>query len=85
MFCSCPVVLPEVLCVGYSFIQDALLALESLNLQFEQVDVFHPLFVVEVTFAQDRLLDLDLLIQKLPLLAAAKQLLGQVVPLSAHL
>lgn len=77
--------LPEVLCVGYSFIQDALLALESLNLQFEQVDVFHPLFVVEVTFTQDRLLDLDLLIQKLPLLAAVKQLLGQVVPLSADL
>lgn len=77
--------LPEVLCVGYSFIQDALLALESLDLQFEQVDVFHPLFVVEVTFTQDRLLDLDLLIQKLPLLSAAKQLLGQVVPLSANL
>lgn len=77
--------LPEVLYVGYSFIQDALLALESLDLQFEQVDVFHPLFVVEVTFTQDRLLDLDLLIQKLPLLSAAKQLLGQVVPLSANL
>lgn len=77
--------LPEVLCAGYGFIQDALLALESLKLQFEQVDVFHPLLVVEVTFTQDRLLDLDLLIQKLALLAAAQQLLGQVVPLSANL
>lgn len=83
--CSYPVVLPEVLCVRCSFIQDALLALESLDLQFEQVDVFHPLFVVEVTFTQDWLLDLDLLIQKFLFLAAVKQLLGQVVPLSGHL
>lgn len=49
MFCG----LPEVLCVGHSFVQDALLALESFNLQFEQVDILHPFFVVEVTFTED--------------------------------
>lgn len=45
--------LPEVLRVGNTFIQDAVFALEPLNLQLEQVDVFHPLSVVEVTFPQD--------------------------------
>lgn len=49
------------------------------------MDVLHPLSVVEVTFTQDRLLDLDLLVQELPLLAAVEQLLGQVVALSANL
>lgn len=78
----CP---PEVLCAGDGFIQDAFLALEPLDLLLEQVDVLHPLFVVEVAFTQDGLLDLHLLIEELSLLVAVKQLLGQVVPLSAHL
>ncbi len=45
--------LPQVLCVGYSLVQDALLAPESLDLQLEQTDVFHELVVVEVPLAQD--------------------------------
>lgn len=45
--------LPQVLCVGRSLVQDHLLAAEHLDLQFEQADVFHPLVVVEVPLAQD--------------------------------
>lgn len=63
--------LPQVFCVGYGLVQDALLTLEPLDLQLEQADVFHPLVVVEVPLGQDRLLDPDLLIQQRTLIISA--------------
>lgn len=77
--------LPQVFCIGYSHVQDILLALEPLDLQLEEADVFHPLVVVEVPLAQDRLLNPDLLIQQRTLIVAVEKLLAQVVPLSDHL
>ncbi|KAG7224644.1 hypothetical protein INR49_011397, partial [Caranx melampygus] len=56
-----------------------------LQLNLEQTDVLHPLFVVEVTLAQDGQLDPDLLAQQGSLIVAVQQLFAQGVPLSDHL
>lgn len=77
--------LPQVFSAGDSFVQDALLALQSLQLHLEQADVLHPLAVVEVSLAQDGLLDPDFLIQQGPLIVVAEQLFAQTVPLSDDL
>ncbi len=58
---------------------------QSLDLQLEQTDVFHSLVVVEVSFAQDGLLDADLLIEQRTFIITAKQLLAQTVTLSDQL
>lgn len=54
----------QIICVGYSLVQDILFTPDPLDFQFEEADVFHPLVMVKVPLRYDGLLDLDLLIQQ---------------------
>lgn len=76
---------PQVLRVGGGAVQNALLPPQPPELQLQEADVLHALVVVEVSFAEDRLLDADLLVQQGALVVAAQQVLAQVVSLSQHL
>lgn len=78
-------VLPQFPCVGGSPVLNALLASESLDLQFEQVDVLQPLVVVEVALAEDWLLDPDLLKQQSTFIISLQQLFPKAVSLSYYL
>lgn len=76
---------PQVLRVGRGAVQDALFPPQPPQLQLQEVYVLHALVVVEVSLAEDRLLDADLLVQQGALVVAAQQVLAQVVSLSQHL
>ena len=79
------IVLPEVIHVGHTLGEGGSLSPHLLHFQLEDTDVFQPLCILNLSYVQSRLLDLDLLIEQCQLIVATDHLSTKNVTFIDHL
>lgn len=73
------IVSPEVIHVGHTLGEGGSLSSHLLHFQLEDTDVFQPLCILNLTYVQSRLLDLNLLIEQCQLIVATDHLSAKYV------
>jgi hypothetical protein len=76
---------PQILNIGHALLQNGFLTAQFLDFQFQHTDVLQALVILNLSFVEHGLLDLDLLVQQGQLIVSSHQLGSQNVTLTDDL